>query len=66
VGANLKSHDHRAIPLSRQHHRDIDALAGPFRGWTGQQVRDWLDAKAVELRAEYIGVEPAKTHAAAQ
>ncbi len=73
VGANLKSSDHRAVPLSRQHHRDIHALAGPFRGWTKQQVHDWLDVKAVELRAEYLGLPPrqsepapAKTDAAAQ
>ena len=55
IGAGLKSDDWRAVPLSRQHHGDIDALAGPFHGWTGDQLRAWLDATAARLRAKYLG-----------
>jgi hypothetical protein len=54
VGAKLKSHDHRAISLCRQHHRDIDGLAGPFRGWTRAMVHAWVDQQIAELRAEYL------------
>lgn len=46
LGAMLKADDDRGVPLSRQHHRDLHALAGPFRGWTGSQLRAWLDEQA--------------------
>jgi hypothetical protein len=55
VGAGLKADDHRAVPLSREHHTDIDALSGPFKGWTRDQVHAFLDSTAAWLREVYLG-----------
>jgi hypothetical protein len=40
-GLGLRAHDHTAVPLCRQHHRDWHAGAGPFRGWNQGQRRAW-------------------------
>lgn len=53
IGAGLKADDRRAVPLSRQHHQDLHALSGPFRGWTGDMLRQWLDEKGEALRCRY-------------
>lgn len=40
-GIALKAHDHSAIPLCRQCHRDWHAAAGQFRDWAKAQRQQW-------------------------
>jgi hypothetical protein len=54
VGGKLKAHDHRAISLCREHHTDIDALSGPFKGWVRAQVHAWVDQQIAAQRADYL------------
>jgi hypothetical protein len=54
VGAGLKSRDHRAISLCREHHADIHALAGPFKGWDKARVHAWVEVQIAEQRADYL------------
>lgn len=52
-----RAHDHRAIPLCRQHHQDIELRHGPFAGWTREQVRRFEDEQADLARATYLALE---------
>jgi hypothetical protein len=54
IGANLKAHDHRAISLCREHHTDIDAFSGPFKGWDKQRMHAWVDEQIAKQRAAYL------------
>lgn len=50
-GLRLKAPDDTVIPLCTQAHRDIDAHAGPFRGWTGAELREWQDYQIIVFQA---------------
>jgi hypothetical protein len=53
IGGMLKSDDARGLPLCWSAHLCLGSLSGPFRGWTGVQLRAWEDETAASLRAEY-------------
>lgn len=57
VGMGLRSHDHRAVSICREHHENIEQHRGPFAGWTKEDVRRFLNEKAAALRARYLAVE---------
>jgi len=52
-----RSHDHRAVPLCRRCHEDIEQHRGAFAGMSKEQVAEWLDAKGAELRRRYLALE---------
>jgi hypothetical protein len=54
-GMSLKADDDTCIPLCRQHHRDIEAMAGPWRCMSGAEVRAWQDEQVAVCRAAYEG-----------
>jgi hypothetical protein len=57
AGGAAIGHDHDSISLCYLHHvTGIHALAGPFKGWVRQQVRDFVSYHVGRLRAEYLRV----------
>lgn len=38
-----KCDDTLTAPMCRKHHGEREDYAGPFKGWTGDQMRAWLD-----------------------
>jgi len=57
VGMGLRAHDHRAVPLCRQDHIDIEQHDGRFAGWTKEQVAEWCDLMAAHYRRIYLDTE---------
>jgi hypothetical protein len=53
-GIALKSHDHTALPLCTQHHRDLHALAGPFRGWRKEELRSWSEMEIAMVQGRLL------------
>jgi hypothetical protein len=54
VGAGRRAHDRRAVPMCYLCHDSIHRLTyGRFKGWTRQQVRDFLDDHGMRLSALY-------------
>jgi len=45
-----RGHD-QGMPLCPQAHRDFHAGAGPFRGWTRQERREWQTEKVTVFQA---------------
>lgn len=50
-GTAIKAKDDSCVPLCRRHHQCAETLAGPFRGWTKQQRREWMDEAIAKTRA---------------
>lgn len=38
-----KESDLSCVPVCRHHHTERTDFSGPFKGWTGPQMREWLD-----------------------
>jgi hypothetical protein len=53
-GIALKSHDHTTLPLCAQHHRDLHALAGPFRGWRKAELRSWAEMEIAMVQGRLM------------
>ncbi len=54
---SLRAHDHRAIPLCRHAHIDIEQHAGAFSGWTKEQVSTFCDVVATLARRTYLAIQ---------
>jgi hypothetical protein len=50
-GMGIKADDDTGIPLCSLAHRQCESYSGPFRGWTGEQMRGWHDQQIAETRA---------------
>lgn len=56
-GLGQKNNDAQAYPLCHQHHiYERHALAGYFRGWDKQRIRDFEDQQVAASRREYLGL----------
>lgn len=44
VGMSMRGHDHTAIPLCTQHHRELHSLSGFFKAWDGETLKEWQSA----------------------
>lgn len=53
VGAGKRASDRDAWPVCRRHHGDRHALTGVFKGWTREQMREFIDARIAEANAAY-------------
>lgn len=53
VGAGKRASDRDAWPVCRRHHDDRHALTGVFKGWTREQMREFIDARIAEANAAY-------------
>jgi hypothetical protein len=53
VGMALRAHDHRAVPLCRQCHIDIEQHRGRFDGWSKGRVAEWCDLMGAHYRRLY-------------
>ncbi len=40
-GLSQRSHDHDAIPMCDQHHKERHALSGFFKGWKKAHLKAW-------------------------
>lgn len=58
VGLAQRAHDHRALALCHQHHADLHALSGPFKGWVRDMVRAYCDEEGALLLALYYRQHP--------
>lgn len=45
-----KCNDRETIPLCTLHHAERHALAGPFKGWGRERMREWLEQKLRETQ----------------
>lgn len=52
-GLGRKAPDDTCIPLCTGHHRHRTDYSGPFRGWTGVQMRAWLNDAIERTRARF-------------
>lgn len=50
-GANRKGDDSDCIPMCKLHHTQRHNWAGPFRSWTGAQMKAWCQAQIAATRA---------------
>lgn len=49
-GVALKVSDRDTMPLCWKCHTHLHALSGPFKGWSGEQLRLWQLGKIAETR----------------
>lgn len=54
-GSNRKGDDTACIPMCSWHHQQRHSWAGPFRDWTGAQMRSWC-LQQVEKTQARLGV----------
>lgn len=47
-GVGQKADDTSCVPMCHKHHRDRTDYRGYFKGWDGQRMRDWCNARIVE------------------
>lgn len=52
-----RSHDHTAVPLCTQHHRDYHAAGGAFRTMRRESRGEWVRKAIDETWARYAGHE---------
>ena len=53
AGLALKAPDREAMPLKPEHHHDLHALAGSFKGWTRERLREWQAEQVQRFQALY-------------
>lgn len=53
-GVGQKCSDRETIPLCSRHHAERHALAGPFRGFDRERMRDWLAERLEETRTTVV------------
>lgn len=54
-----KCNDSECIPLCQLHHRQRTDLSGPFKAWTRQEMREWLDLN-ISLTQAVLLLPPAE------
>lgn len=59
-GMRLKAPDDTCIPLCKQAHTDLDAMAGVFRDFDGESLRAWQDERIAHYRALWEQRQAAK------
>lgn len=57
AGMGKKARDDEAMPLCRQHHRDLHEFTGPFAGWTREVRQQWQLAKIADTRAAHASFQ---------
>lgn len=60
-GVGQKSHDNETIPLCTRHHAERHALAGPFRGFDQDGMREWIAGRLEETQAAVMGARACST-----
>lgn len=55
-GMSQKSDDHTCIPLCRRHHQQRTHFHGPFKTWTQDHMRRWLQGTAQWFNHEYATI----------
>lgn len=54
AGIGRKAPDRNAMPLCTPHHvPGIHAIAGPFGGWSKDELRAWQDQRVLALQARW-------------
>lgn len=54
-GMGLKCSDFETAPMCLGHHRELDMLAGPFKGLVKSELRRWEDNVIEETRMVLLG-----------
>lgn len=49
----LRAHDHQAMPLCDQHHKDLHEYKGPFKDWNRWRREEWQVDQAFVHRRLY-------------
>lgn len=58
AGMALTAPDHKAMPLCRPDHRQIDVFRGRFNAWTREERVEWQDSIIRTLRALHVALFP--------
>lgn len=48
-----KADDRTCVPMCQHHHRQRDNFHGPFRVWSGDQMREWLAGLVIAYQEMY-------------
>lgn len=54
---SLRSHDHLAMPMCAECHRDLHCLTGRFAAWSREDIRQWQLERIEECRFAYAPME---------
>ena len=57
AGMAMRDHDHEAMPLCMQCHRDLHGLCGVFKGWKREQLKTWQREMSDKYRPAMEGEE---------
>jgi hypothetical protein len=53
-GLAIKCSDHQAVPACTGIHRDWTNHAGPFKGWSKERRREWMEPIVDAVEASYL------------
>ena len=56
-GKGTRAHDHDAMPMCFKCHRNLHDLAGRFRGFTKERLREWQDGRVADLQDSYFSLD---------